>query len=114
MAILYQDKLVELTDEAIVFHEYYFPFGTDKRLPWAEIERIEVRTPSFWTGSWRFWGTGDFRTWFPKDYGRASRDRIFLAVLRGKFRRIGFTVENSARVTELLAGRGLLREPPPA
>lgn len=67
--------------------------------------------PGFWGGSWRIWGSGDLHTWFPLDGARPNRDRIFIMFLRNRYWRIGFTVEHSNEVTEILKGRGLLREP---
>jgi hypothetical protein len=109
----YQDRLIEITDQEIVFHRYYFPFGGDKHVPISLIENIQARPPSFFGGSWRIWGSGNFRTWFPLDGARPKRDMIFIAFLRGRFRRIGFTVEDSAKVIEILRERGLLSETPP-
>ena len=110
MSTLYKDRLVEITDQEVVFHRYYFPFGGDKHVPLNEIESVQVRPPSLWAGSWRIWGSGDLRTWFPLDGARPNRDRIFIAFLRGRSRRIGFTVEHSNEVTAVLKERGLLRE----
>ena len=109
MATLYKDALVEITDQEIVFHRYYFPCAGDKHVPLSQIESVQVRPPSVWGGSWRIWGSGDLRTWFPLDGARPSRDRIFVTYLRGCFRRIGFTVEHSDAVTEVLKQRGLLQ-----
>ena len=114
MKTIYRDKLVEITDQEIVFHRYYFPFGGDRRVLFSQIASIEARPPSFFGGSWRLWGTGNFRTWFPQDTARPGRDRIFFAALRGSFRRIGFTVEDSQRVTGILKELGWLQETPPA
>jgi hypothetical protein len=108
MSTLYKDGLVEITDQEVVFHRYYFPFGGDRHVPLSQIESVQVRPPSIWFGSWRIWGTGDFRTWYPQDSRRPGRDRIFVASLRDKFRRIGFTVEDSSKVVEILRERGLL------
>lgn len=107
MSTLYKDGLVELTDQEIVFHRYYFPFGGDKHVPWTQIESVQARQPSPGFGSWRLWGGGP-RTWFPLDGARPSRDKIFVALLRGGFLRIGFTVERSKDVMEILRARGLL------
>ncbi len=109
MSTLYKDGLIEITDQELVFHRYYFPFGGDKHLPLSQIESVQVRPPSFWGGSWRIWGAGDLRTWFPLDGARPSRDRIFITLLRGRFHRIGFTVEHSEEVTVVLKQRGLLQ-----
>ena len=111
MSATYKDGLVEITDREMVFQRYYFPFGNAKHVPLGDIERIEVRKPSVLGGSWRLWGSGDFRTWFPLDGARPGRDRIFITYLRGRSRRIGFTVEHSDEVMAVLKERGLLREP---
>ena len=107
MNTIYRDKLIELTDEGVTFHRYYFPFG-DRSVSFSEMERIEVRPASITDGSWRLWGTGDFRTWFPLDASRPARDRIFTVILRNARRRIGFTVEHPAEVEGVLKERGLL------
>ena len=113
MSTLYRDGLIEVTDQEVIFHRYYFPFGGDKHVPLSQIENIQVRQPSIWFGSWRIWGGGP-RTWFPLDGARPSRDAIFVAFLRGCFMRIGFTVERSREAVEVFKERGLLQAGPPA
>jgi hypothetical protein len=76
-------------------------------VPFGEIEKIVVKKPSIWNGRFRFHGTGDFKTWFPKDFKRYKRDKIFVAFIRNKWWRIGFTVENSDAVIKVLQERGL-------
>jgi hypothetical protein len=114
MSTIYKDKFIEVTDEGITFHRYYFPFAGARHVSFAQIERVEVRPPSVLGGSWRLWGTTDFRTWFPLDGKRPARDRIFVASLRDTSRRIGFTVEDSPKVERLLSERGLLSATPSA
>ena len=116
MNTLYQDGLIEITDEKIVFQHYYFPFGSAKRVPLSQIESIQAKPPSFFGGSWRIWGSGDplFRTWFPLDGARPSRDLIFIATLRGRSVRVGFTVEHSQPVIGILEKLGLLNGSHPA
>ena len=111
MSNCYKDKLVEITDQEVVFRRYYFPFGTAKHVPLSQIESVQVRQPSLQSGSWRIWGTGDFATWFPLDFGRPNRDAIFFASLRDSSQRIGFTAEDAQKVTKVLKERGLLHEP---
>lgn len=106
----YKDKLVEITDGEIIFRQYYFPFGRARHVPLSRIESIQARPPSLRNGSWRIWGTGDFATWFPLDFSRPNRDRIFVASLRDSSGRIGFTVEDSQKVIQILKERGLLSE----
>jgi hypothetical protein len=114
LSTLYKDSLIEVTDQEIVFPHYYFPFGGSKHVPLSRIQSIQVRPPSLSNGSWRLWGSGDFRTWFPQDFARPGRDRISIASLRDGFWRIGFTVEDSQKVTSVLNERGLLHETPSA
>jgi hypothetical protein len=111
MSTLYKDTLIEITDQAIIFRHYHFPFGSDKDVPFSQIETIHTRPPSVSFGSWRIWGGGP-RTWFPLDWVRPRRDTIFVARLRGRFIRIGFTVEDSQKVKSILRERGLLPETP--
>jgi hypothetical protein len=106
---LYADGLVRIDCDSITFRGYSVPFCRSRRVPFAEIARITVGAPGLATGKWRLWGSSDLRTWFPLDWHRPSRDAIFLLELRGSARRIGFTVEDSARVAAVLRERGLLR-----
>lgn len=111
MNMPYKDNLIEITDQEIVFHRYYFPFGMAKRVPSKQIAGVEVRRPSIRNGSWRIWGSGDVVTWFPLDSGRPKRDAIFVASLHGTSIRIGFTAEDSKAVVGVLGDMGLLHEP---
>jgi hypothetical protein len=104
----YADSLVEITDDALILRRYYFPFGAPRRLRLSEISGIASVTPTLFNGRWRIWGSATFRTWFPLDWKRPLRDKIFLVTLRGRWRRVGFTVEDSRRVEGLLKENGLL------
>jgi hypothetical protein len=108
MATIYKDSLVEITDDGLRLHHFYFPFGGDRNITFGDLEKIEVLSPSIWRGKWRIWGSGDLKTWFPLDWKRPARDRIFIGHLRGKTKRVGFTVEKSAEVEKLLANKGLV------
>ena len=113
MSTIYKDSLIEITDQEVVFHHYYFPFGGDKHVPLSQIEAVQVWRTSFLGGSWRLWGTGDFRTWYAQDNKRSSRDRTFIACLRHHFLRVGFTVEDSKPVMNFFRERGLLNDRQP-
>ena len=115
--VTYTDDLVEISDDALVLKRYYFPFGT-RRLEFSEIERIAAEAPTMANGRWRLWGSNRVPTWtgparlrwFPLDWRRPSRDRIFLVTLANHAASIGFTVENSQRVESILRMKGLLEE----
>ncbi len=106
---LYADRLVEITDDAIIFRYYYFPAG-NKRVRFDEIDYVRILRLGTLTGKWRIWGSGDFRTWWPADWNRPSRDTGFLLVRKSKWTRIAFTVEDEETVTTILRNKGLLRK----
>lgn len=102
-AVLYCDKLAEVDEESILVRDYYYPFG-DRRVKFEDIDSVVVRKPTLFTGKYRYWGSGDFRTWFPPD-DRTSRDRIFTIKIRKKWWRIGLTVTDSQKVLDLLKSK---------
>ena len=107
-AVLYSDKLVTITGNAITFKDYSL-LMKPRRVNFSDIDHIDVLEPSLTTGKYRMWGSGNFSMWFPMDSGRSSRDKIFHAYLKVGWMNVGFTVENSAAVTAILASKGLIR-----
>lgn len=107
--VVYSDHLVEIRYNEIIFKEYYFPTGT-KLVSFSEIKNIVVKEPSLSSGKWRIFGTGDLKTWFPRDLKRPERDKIFVLTLAKGWWRIGFTVEDSEKVIKIFKEKGLLYE----
>jgi hypothetical protein len=121
MSTLYSDSLVQITDESITFRKFDWKLKyRPKRVAFSEVTRIEARSPSFRAGKWKLFGSGvDLHNWFPLDWHRPSRDKIFVAFLRGqgdriafnyRLRSISFTVEDSKRVAQILRQKGLLND----
>ena len=106
---IYYDSLVSITCDSIVFKRYNI-FERDRLVPFSDIEKIIVKPASIWNGKFRFHGTGDFHTWFSKDFKRYKRDKIFFAFIRNKWWHIGFTVEDSAAVIKIFQEKGLIRD----
>jgi hypothetical protein len=107
--LIYQDRLVRISDNAIEFLHYSFPFFTSGRqVQLQDIDHIDVRKPTVLTGKWRIGGSGNLRTWFPLDWDRPSRDRIFHAFVKTRGMDIGFTVEDPIAVTAILKKKGLI------
>ena len=104
--VIYTDKLVRITENSIFFKRYYFPFGS-KSIELSIIDHVEVLKPTVLNGKWRIHGSGDFRTWFPRDTDRSKRDRIFILHLHKKWRRIGFTVEHSDALISVFKDRNI-------
>ena len=108
MAVHYADNLVELTDEALLIKHYYFPFGGPRIIRLSDIEAITAKEPSLQNGQWRLWGTTTFQIWFARDLNRAQRPVIYHVEIRGQVMKVGFTVEDAARFSDVLAQTGLL------
>jgi hypothetical protein len=105
---VYQDSLVEISGDTIVFKNYYFPLLTSKIVFINNIEKVEVQEPSISTGKYRYHGSGDLRTWYPMDMDRHKRDKIFFLFLKNAWVRIGFTAENSEAIVKYFSEKGLL------
>jgi hypothetical protein len=107
--ILYADKLISITNNDIIFYNYYFPTGKSKHVKIDDIECITVLKPTLKNGKWRIWGTGNFKVWFPKDTDRPQRDRIFIATLKNQRFTIGFTVEDGDTFDNLLRSKKFIK-----
>ena len=103
----YSDRLIELNSDSIIFRHYYFPIGGSKRVLLDNVKQVESLRPTLLNGKWRLWGTSTLRRWFPLDFKRPSRDRIFRITLNSGFQ-IGFTAENGRTVEDLFKRKGLL------
>ena len=104
--VLYSDSLICITKDSVRFKNYYFPFGS-KAIKISQIDYVEILIPTILNGKWRIHGSGDFRTWFPRDLKRSRRDLIFIIHLLDKWRRIGFTAEDSGAVTEIFKDKNI-------
>jgi len=107
--VVYSDSLLVITNKEMVFRHYYFPMLKRRIVHLADIERITVEKPTLRNGKWRLWGTGNFKTWFPMDFQRPKRDRIFFATLKSQWVNIGFTAENGEEVEEIFRGKNLIK-----
>ena len=105
----YHDDLVEIGPSQVRVKNYYLN-GTDKLVSVQDIEWVRAKRASIFNGKLRFSGTGNFHTWFANDMSRPTRDTIFVMKLRGKWWKVGFTVEDSARARETLGKLGVLKE----
>jgi hypothetical protein len=107
--VIYEDRLVRISGDSITFLHYSFPFFTSSReVLFQDIDHIDIKKPAIRSGKWRIGGSGDFRTWYPFDGERPSRDRIFHASLTTGGMNIGFTVEHPEKVIPILRKKGLI------
>ncbi len=106
--ILYSDRLVEISADGITFRKYYILLKSARFVPYSDIDHIDIRKPTIASGKWRLAGSSSPGSiWFPLDWSRYTRDRIFRAALRNG-KAICFTVEDSSRVGEVLRRLGLI------
>lgn len=105
---LYQDDLISISNDSITFFNYYFPNGKGLSVNYFDIDKIEFKEPTLLNGKYRYWGTGNFVTWYPRDFKRSTRDRIFFLYRKNKIIKIGFTVENSQKVITILKSKKIL------
>jgi len=104
--IIYSDSLIQINNDSMKFKMYYFPFGS-KRVMFSKIEHVKIYRIK---NVWRIWGSGDFRTWFPLDDARPSRNTTFIMSFPGKWWRTGFTVEDPEKVIEIFKSKGISLE----
>jgi hypothetical protein len=71
MSTLYRDRWIECTDDAVLIHGYYFPWGT-KRVPYSAIRTVR-RVPLGSSGRGRIWGSTTLRYWASLDPGRPGK-----------------------------------------
>jgi hypothetical protein len=79
----YHDPRIECTDDALLIHGYYFPWGT-KRIPYTSIRSLDRFTLSLRNGKGRIWGSGDFKHWANFDAGRPKKDVGFRLDVGGR------------------------------
>src|SRR5579884_1592706 len=77
-AVLYDDGLVQLNSDGLTIRQYYFPFGTSKRIPYVQIKSIHQWHMGLWTGKGRLWGSGDLRHWFSLDLRRPWKEKALI------------------------------------
>ena len=105
----YRDRRVEITDACVIFHQYYFPFGS-RRIDFSQIEFITKAKYRQINGKWTIVGTGLFCTWFPHYPSCLEKKSIFVLKEKGQFMRIGFAVEDPEKVLSIFRKKNILKE----
>lgn len=103
MPILYEDKHVVCDDDALTIKRYHFPLGS-KRIPYADIRRVDDTPMGLLTGKLRIWGMGPAPVWFHLDMDRPGKARCIL-IDRGGFMKIALTPDDHETVLALLRER---------
>jgi len=103
MPVLYEDRHIVCDDEALTLKRYYFPFGS-KRIPYAEMRRVDDEPMDWMTGKLRIWGMGPTPVWFHLDVDRPNKDRLLL-IDRGSWVKVAVTPDDHAAVLGILRER---------
>ncbi|MFJ6789167.1 PH domain-containing protein [Streptomyces angustmyceticus] len=101
--ILYRDRWIECTPEALRIRGYYFPWGT-KTVRYDAVRAVRRVEIGVFGGRARIWGTAHPRYWASLDPGRfAKRDALILDL--GRFVRPFVTPDDAAAVEAVLRER---------
>jgi hypothetical protein len=101
---MYDDGLVECSDEQLIIRRYYFPSGAAKRIRLSDIR--ELRWVSLPSGSWRIWGSSDFVHWLNLDFRRPQKKAAFIVDL-GRAVKPVITPDEPGRLVEELTAHGV-------
>jgi hypothetical protein len=102
--VLYRDRWIECTAEALVIHGYYFPFGNAKTIPYERIRAIHEYEMGPLTGRGRIWGSGDFKHYMNLDPGRTRKKRALILDL-GRFVQPVITPDDVGQVRTIIETR---------
>lgn len=99
--VLCDDGLIELDPDGLTIRQYYFPFGTSKRIPYTRIKSVRERQMGPLTGKGRVWGSGDLRHWSPLDVHRSQKEKALILDIGVWFRPV-ITPNDPALVLAIL------------
>ncbi len=99
---LYEDRWIACEPDRLIIRWYYL-WGR-KVIPYRAIQDVEVYPLSFWTGSWRIWGTSDLRYWFHLDLDRPKKTTALVLDL-GKWVKPVITPDDPELVARIIAER---------
>jgi hypothetical protein len=100
---LYRDRFIECTEDEVVIHWYYFPWGT-KRVPYSAVKSFSEVPLSAFRGKGRIWGTGNFRYWASLDPRRPKKSAGLILDL-GKSISPFITPDDADAVAEIISSR---------
>ena len=101
--VLYRDRWIECTPEALIIHGYYFPFGK-KTIAYSRIRGTQEIQIQALSGKWRIWGSGDLRHWWHLDPGRPHKDQALVLDVGAAFLPV-ITPDDAAQVKNIIESR---------
>lgn len=83
VTVLYKDRWIECTAQAVLIRGYYFPWGT-KRVPYDSILKVRRVPIGGFTGRGRIWGSTTLEYWASLDPARPrKKEALILNTGRG-------------------------------
>jgi hypothetical protein len=108
--LLYHDRTIALTDEAMVIRGFTRILGRPRRVALADIVSFRLRERSnFPDGRLPPWGLDDEGVWYTRDRRRFRRAAAIELVLGDRVR-VGFSPAHAGRVRDLLLQRGVTED----
>src|SRR4051812_36371310 len=101
---LYEDRWLTCETDRLIIRGYYFPLGTAKVIAYRDIKAVTRRPLTFWTGSWRIWGTTLPGYWWHLDPARPRKQSALVLDL-GKRVKPVITPDDPEKVMAILAQR---------
>jgi len=78
---IYQDSTSTLSESELVLPRYYFPLGSEKRIPLTAIQQVTEFQMTWFRGKLRIWGTTNPKYWMPLDVRRPKKSTGFIVHL---------------------------------
>ena len=88
--MLYDDGSLQITNDELIIHQFYFPFSRPRRLRLDSIQRVELKPLTLRDGKGRIWGMGLGPIWFHSDALRFFK-KHYIQVDTGAVIKIGLT-----------------------
>ena len=101
---LYRDRWITCTDTDVIVRGYYFPLGTPKVIPYADIRSVAAVNMGALTGKGRLWGTSSPRYWAHLDVGRPWKRTALVLDVGGRVMPF-ITPSDPERVREIIEER---------
>jgi len=100
----YRDPLLSIEGDTLEIGRYY-GVGS-RRIRLSDVREAIERPLSFTRGSWRLWGSGDFRHWWNLDTSRPSKSERF-ELITGRWVIPTVTPDDAAAFADALRAAGV-------
>jgi hypothetical protein len=111
--VLYRDRWIECTSEALVIRGYYFPFGNKRAIAYCDIRGVYEFEMGPLTGKARIWGSSDFKYYFSLDPKRPRKKQALIVDIGGRVTPVITPDDTVLRRPVRSGGRDIVLQQPP-